>query len=557
MKFLALVLSTAATAFTAPAPVTFDWFEYTGRDQSFETALPKDHFRNPILPGFYPDPSICRAGDDYYLVTSSFAYFPGIPIFHSRDLVNWRQLGHALDRPAQLKLDGLGVSRGLFAPAISYHQSTFYLVCTLVDGGGNFFVTAKNPAGPWSDPVWLRGVDGIDPAFFFDADGRAWLVNNGPPPENKSRYDGHRAIWLQEFDVKTQQLTGPRTIIVNGGVDLAQKPIWIEAPHIFRRGEWYYLICAEGGTGENHSEVVFRSKRVEGPWEPAKQNPILTQRDLPANRPAPITSTGHADFVETAKGEWWSVFLGCRPYEPGFYNTGREAFLLPVSWTNDAWPTILRPGETVPAIIAAPNLPADRSPALPLNGNFTWRDEFDASTLSLAWQFLRTPRETWWSLDEPRGVLTLRPRSVSLRDRGNPTFLARRQQHLSFRAATSLRLGDDRGVAAGLAAFQSETHHFFLGVRRRESGHEVFCERVAAKKPSDATETIARNDLPLGSARQIELCIEGDGRNYTFSYTVDGGERRVLVANVDGTILSTRVAGGFVGTMLGLHARLE
>jgi xylan 1,4-beta-xylosidase len=198
----------------------FEWFEYSGHDAVFAPPLPPASYRNPILAGFYPDPSICRVGGDYYLVNSSFSWYPGIPIFHSRDLVHWTQLGYVLDRPSQLKLDGLGVSRGVFAPAIRWHDGVFYVINTLVDAGGNFYVTARNPAGPWSDPVWLPEIDGIDPSFFFDDDGRAYIVNNGPPPDNKPLYEGHRAIWLQEFDLARQKLTGPREIIVNGGTDL-------------------------------------------------------------------------------------------------------------------------------------------------------------------------------------------------------------------------------------------------------------------------------------------------------------------------------------------------
>ena len=244
---------------TATRNPVFEWFEYTGND----TALAggdSTTYHNPIIAGFAPDPSITRAGDDYYLVTSSFSYFPGVPVWHSRDLVNWSRIGHVLDRPSQLSFDTSGVSRGIFAPTLRYHDSTFYMITTVVDQGGNFVVTATNPAGPWSDPTFL-GFDGIDPELFFDDDGRAWILNNGPPDETP-RYDGHRAIWIQEFDAKTKAMIGPRTQVVNGGVDLRKRPIWIEAPHVFKVDGWYYLICAEGGTADQHSEVVFRSRSV-------------------------------------------------------------------------------------------------------------------------------------------------------------------------------------------------------------------------------------------------------------------------------------------------------
>ena len=537
-------------------PVLFEWFEYTGSDERFGTPLPPGSYRNPILAGFYPDPSICRVGQDYYLVNSSFAYFPGIPIFHSRDLVHWTQLGHVLDRPSQLKLDGLGVSRGVFAPAISSHDGLFYVINTLVDGGGNFFVTAKNPAGPWSDPVWLPEIDGIDPSFFFDGDGRAYIVNNGPPADGKPLYEGHRAIWIQQFDLASCKLTGPRTVVVNGGVDISKHPLWIEGPHLFKKDGWYYLLCAEGGTEEGHSEVIFRSRAVLGPFSPWAGNPILTQRTLDPRRRDPVTCTGHADLVATPDGAWWAVFLGCRPYEGNFFNTGRETFLLPVTWS-DGWPVILESGQAVPAVVAAPRLPGSPPPPIPLNGNFTWRDEFDGPTLQPGWNFLRTPHKTWFSLTEHPGALALQPGEESLSGSGNPSFLGHRQQHTRFIASTAIRLPAVAGQTAGLAAFQNESHNFFLGVRRHGPGLQVLLERSAGGDHGGASQTVARVDLPAPVPDLIYLKIEGDGRAYSFSYATRPSGWQVLKDREDGTILSTNVAGGFVGVYLGLFARTE
>ena len=289
-------------------------------------ALPtKRTYINPILPGFYPDPSICRVQDDYYLVASSFSYYPGLPLFHSKDLIHWRQIGHALDRPSQLNLDNLELSQGCFAPAIHYYKGTFYITNTLVGGGGNFIITAKNPERPWSDPDWILHTPGIDPSLFFDDNGKVYWVSNGDPP--RSRYDGHKVIWMQEIDLKGMKLVlDTKQILVDGGSNPDKNPIWIEAPHLFKKDSYYYLIAAEGGTFKNHSEVVFRSNTITGPYESFKDNPILTQHHLPPGRKNAITCTGHADFVETQTGEWWAVFLGCRPYEPCkkiHYNTGR------------------------------------------------------------------------------------------------------------------------------------------------------------------------------------------------------------------------------------------
>ncbi len=564
-----------AIAVRAATPVAFDWFEYSGRDDVFATPLAPGSYRNPILAGFYPDPSICRVGEDYYLVNSTFAYFPGLPIFHSRDLVNWTQLGHVIDRPTQLDYSRATVTHGLFAPAISHHGDTFYVVCTMIDGGGNFLVTAKNPAGPWSDPVWL-GFDGIDPSLFFADDGRAWLVNNGGPPDNKPLYNGHRAIWIQEFDIATQKLTGPRSIIINGGVDLAKKPVWIEGPHLYRRGGWYYLCCAEGGTSDQHSQVIFRAKAPTGPFTPWEKNPILTQRDLDGTAPQAVTCTGHADLVVGPDGNWWSVFLGCRPFAGKFFTTGRETFLLPVTWTDDGWPQILPPAARVPYAVAAPKVgrvipnapPQDvhstesgglgiiRPTSNPFTGNFTWRDDFHAKKLSPLWIMLRAPKETWWSLDD--GALRLTPRADSLAGKGNPSFLARRIQHARFEAETAVALPADACVSAGLVAFQNETHYYFLGVRRTADGAEIFLERANGKSP----ETIATAKIP--AAPRLDLRLTADETRITFAYARLDRQApspwQTLLKDAETLPITVQAAGGglhFTGAVVGPFARLE
>ena len=313
----------------SPAPARFGWFDYRGTDGAPVAA---NQYRNPVLAGYYPDPSVLRVGEDYYLVNSTFAWFPGIPVWHSRDMVNWRQIGNAIDRPDQLDFTGITLSSGVFAPAISHHAGRFYIVNTCVRCKDNFVITAADPAGPWSDPVWLPGVEGIDPSLFFDDDGRAWLVNNRTPAGG-STYDGHRAIWLEQFDPVTLRMMGNPQMIVDGGVDLSTRPIWIEGPHIVKKDGAYYLSAAEGGTSVNHSQVVFRADRIEGPYRPAPAgvNPILTQRDLPADRPNPVSAAGHADLVDLPDGRWAAMFLATRPYAKDYYNIGRETWLLPVT----------------------------------------------------------------------------------------------------------------------------------------------------------------------------------------------------------------------------------
>ncbi len=552
----ALRASLALASFAASAaatPAVFDWFEYSGTDATFTRPLATGEYHNPILTGFYPDPSLCRVGDDYYLVNSTFAYFPGLPIFHSKDLVNWRFIGHAIDRPDQLRYEGLTVSNGIFAPAITHHEGLFYLICTQVGSNGNFLVTAKDPAGPWSDPVRLL-FNGIDPSLFFDDDGRVWVVNNDDP-EGTPLYDGHRAIRIQEYDPVAKQMIGPRPVLVNGGVDISTKPIWIEGPHLYKREGWYYLSCAEGGTGPGHSQVVFRSRSVTGPYVPWDKNPILTQRDLNNRVPGAVTCVGHADLEVGPDGKWWATFLGVRPYDGDASPMGRETFLLPVEWTDDGWPTILPdPKARVPLYAPSPAGATVRpDPAYPLSGNFTWRDDFTADRLSPVWIMLRTPPTTWWQTraDSTSG-LALTPRPERLSGRSNPSYLGRRVQHTRYSASLAVQAPAATGVSAGLVAFQNDRHHYYLAVRRDTDGLLLALERASGGEP----ELINSTRLP-GDTNQVRLRIEAAEARCSFSYALGNASWQVLVADADARILTTAAAGGFVGATVGPHARLD
>ena len=545
-SFAALAL--LATVAEAETTVAFDWFEYTGRDSVFDKPLPSNAYRNPILAGFYPDPSITRAGDKFYLVSSTFAFFPGIPVFESSDLVHWTQIGHVIDRASQLKFDGLGISRGVFAPTIEFHEGIFYVLNTAVDSGGNFLVTSKDPKGPWSDPVWLPQIDGIDPSIFFDKDGRAYILNNGPP-EGVPQYDGHRAIWIQEFDLKRQKLVGPRKVLIDGGVDPSTQPIWIEGPHLYLVNGVYYLMCAEGGTGPNHSQVILRGRSPWGPFQPYKNNPILTQRALPATRPDPITNAGHADLVQAPDGTWWATFLATRTYENKHYNTGRETFLLPVQW-QDGWPIILEAGKTIPYVGRGPAFMASGDQA-PLTGNFTWRDEFKAPQLDFTWIQVHVPKTQWFDLESAPGKLTVKPLAISLTEKTNASFLARRQQHIHFDASTAVELPKDSGVSAGLAAYQSEEYWYFLGAHRNGGEINIFLEKTIDGK----TQRIA--EQKLSGASELKFKITGEARAYSFFYDANGKGWTALKERDDGTILSTEVAGGFVGAVIGPYTRAE
>ena len=540
----------ASQAAMADTAVAFERFEYLGRDSTYDLPARQQQrdYRNPILGGYYPDPSITRVGNNYYLVNSTFAHWPGIPIHQSSDLVHWKLVGHALSDPSAVSFDGLGISRGVFAPSIHFHQGTYYVINTLVDAGGNFFVTATNPSGPWSAPVWLKEIDGIDPSFFFDDNGKAYILNNGPP-EGTPLYDGHRAIWMQEFDLAANKLTGPRKVIVNGGVDIDKKPIWIEGPHIYRIKGWYYLLCAEGGTGDGHSEVIFRSKSPWGPFEAGPDNPILTQRDLPKDRANPVTNAGHADLVEMKDGSWWATFLASRPYSDSRYNTGRETFLLPVTW-KDGWPMILEQGKPVPYVARGPKtMPIGKVAPVhdSLSGNFTRVEEFDGA-LGPEWIQVHVPKSNWYELRD--GALRITPQAVGLDAMRNPSFLARRQAHMNFDASTELTPPAAPGVAAGLAAFQNEKYWYFLGARRDAGGVQVFLEKRAGESRQSLVEHLA------AAPESLRLRISADGARHSFFYDAGQGWKP-LRENDDGSILSTEVAGGFVGTVLGPFARQE
>ncbi|WP_294203990.1 glycoside hydrolase family 43 protein [uncultured Sphingomonas sp.] len=543
---LALALSTAGTA--AAQTATFERFTYQGR--SIEQVKPKaGEYLNPIIAGYYPDPSVTRVCKDYYLVNSSFAHFPGLPIFHSTDLVHWTQIGNAIDRPGQLDFSGRSVSEAVFAPDISYHDGTFYIVNTCVQCRGNFVITAKDPAGPWSDPIWLP-FEGIDPSLYWEGD-RAYIVNNRAPDETP-RYDGHRAIWVQEYDWRAGKMVGESTQLVNGGVDLSKEPVWIEGPHIFKKDGWYYLTAAEGGTSVNHSQVVLRSKELRGPYVPFAGNPILTQRDLDPKRPHPISAAGHAELVQTQNGEWWATFLATRPYADDYYNIGRETFLLPVTW-KDGWPIILDKGKTVPWTLAKPRLPASPAPKLPTSGDFGYTDEFDGTRLAMQWIGVRTPKTPFYTV--ANGSLTMRGGDALGDRQGVPGFVGRRQQHAMADVSTTLTFTPAKdGARAGLVAMQNDYAYLFFGLTRIDGQPRIALYTRSGRNTRDETapETLVAS-APLNAKGPVTLSLHAKGGTMAFDYQV-GGKTMTLKNDLDTRFLSTARAGGFVGTVIGPYA---
>lgn len=547
MRKLLILLAAASLTSAHAGEARFGYFTYSGRSQESALAKPgHGQFLNPIVSGYAPDPSIVRVNEDYYLVTSSFVHFPGLPIYHSRDLVTWQQIGSAIDRPSQVDFSNMKVSAGLMAPAISYHDGLFYIVCT---NRKNFVITAKDPAGPWSDPVNFD-FDGIDPSLFWDQDGKAYIVNNGAP-KGPTLYPGHRAIWLQQFDPATRTMIGPRHEIINGGASLSTKPFWTEAPHLIRKDSYYYLIAAQGGTGDQHSEVVFRSRDIAGPYENYPGGPILTQRDLPAQRPHPVGTAGHADFVQTQDGQWWSVFLATRNYGPDLYNIGRETFLLPVTW-KDGWPVILEQGKPVPFVLDRPALPAAPPPAHPLNGDYSYTDDFKAPKLGLGWMSVRIPAEPRYTLDHGSLVLKANPEGVG-DSRHVPSFIGRKQAHAIATVSTTLRYTAERdGDRAGLVAMQSDDAYLFLGLQR--TGGKQTITLSARKSAQDPHQGRVLASVPLDKAgAPLYLKLSIDGGTLNAAYAVQRDAWKSLAADVDARFLSTKQAGGFVGTVIGLY----
>jgi len=485
------------------------------------------NYRNPIIPGFYPDPSVCRVGEDFYLVNSSFEYFPGVPIWHSRDLLNWRQLGHVLDRVEQLDLEDCACSDGIYAPTIRFHNGLFYMVTTLVKGGEfrNFFVTAEDPAGPWSNPVRLD-QSGIDPSLFFHDDSRVFLQTNRP-----LRFDAPRAIYQSEIDLATgERLSGPTVIWTGTGGS------YVEGPHIYQRGDWFYLLVAEGGTAYGHMVTIARSRGIWGPYESCPHNPILSNRHAYEE----IHGTGHGDLIEAADGSWWMVHLGFRQTAGTIHTLGRETCLAPVEWADD-WPVVNRTG-TIGACVEA-SLPGEQ-----VGWEIGGRDDFDATAPALEWIRLRRPVDSNYSLAERPGFLRLYPATTTLDDLGSPTLLARRQQHLYVRMATRLEYDPTQdSERAGMTLLMTNRHHYDFCIMRKGSSRVAV---VAVRLHRIRTHAA---EWPLPDSGPVDLVIVSDRDTYFFECRVNDDPVAAPLA-LDSRYLGTEVTDGFNGVVVGLFA---
>ena len=464
---------------------------------------------NPVLPGFQPDPSVCRVGEDYYLVTSSFELFPGLPVHHSRDLVNWQLIGHALHRPAQINLSHTPSSKGIFAPTLRHHHGRFYLICTDVGGVENFILHATDPAGPWSDPV-LVAIGGIDPSLCFH-DGRVYLTVSAP---------NQAGVLGAEIDPDT-------------GLLLTKPALWWhgtggkypEGPHLYFRAGWFYLLISEGGTEFGHMITVARSRRADGLYEPAPHNPIFSHRSFDH----PLQSTGHGDLVQVQDGSWWMVFLAARHVGyPPMHHLGRETCLAPVEWPEGGWPHVVTP---LPLNLPCP--PAAVGTALP------------RATVS-PWVFRRTPPPTLASATVNGEGSRLPCLPLTLDDVACCALLARRQTafEVMFSADVTLEPGEP-GDAAGLAVVMNEQHYATIMLTREADGFSI----VVRQRVSELRAERARFRVE-GEAAALRVRAQAESYHFEWAGREGWGE----LAVVSTRHLSTELAGGFTGVLLGLYA---
>ncbi len=488
-------------------------------------------YRNPVVPGFYPDPSVIRVGDDYFMVSSTFEFFPGVPVLHSRDLVNWRQIGHCLTRKSQLNLDQCPCSRGIWAATIRHHDGVFYMITTIMNPAVNqgaplrkFLVTATDPAGEWSDPIWIE-QPGIDPSLLFDDDGKVYLTSNGGA-------NGQKGINQNLLDVRTGKLLSDDRVIW-GGTGGA----YPEGPHLYKINGWYYLTIAEGGCQIGHFQTVARSRSPWGPFEAYSRNPILSHRGRGGHV---IQGLGHMDWVQDQRGNWWMFSLGYRMTRQFFYHLGRETFLAPMKWTDDGWPIIGDDGKL--EIEMQADLPAPHPwPTEPT------RDDFNDKKLGFAWNALRNAADGTWSLTEKPGSLTLHGNASNLDDLAAPAFIGRRQCHWDVTARAHLDFAPTaNGDEAGLTMFYQNEYHYEIAILRVQGQNRLIVRRRVA----DLTAIVADHLAPPGP---VTLVVRADKLKYTMGFESAGQFHAIATGSTQH--LSCEAAPvGFTGVYLAMYA---
>lgn len=515
--------------------------------------------QNPIIPGFYPDPSICRVGDDYYIACSSFELYPGIPIFHSRDLIHWTEVGHAVGPENAFHMEANCGVGGMMAPTLRYHDGTFYILCCNFADRGNFMVTAKDPAGPWSEIHWLDDIPGIDASFFFDNDGQCYVMGTGNVWDNGAGVM-ERGIWLAKYDIEHFKMDGEPFTIWNCALRVASSP---EAPHLYHIGDYYYLMIAEGGTEHFHSVAVARSKELFSFFEGYAGNPVLTHRHMGWH--APIINVGHADFVELPDGSWYAVFLGSRLIEGECKNLGRETFICPVIWER-GWPIFSPETGKVEWEYDAPKcLPEETAVPEPT------RDEFDSDELPLYWTFWGTPYEKYYEIKDSKLSLRCIPQSAddevkamsfepSHDKNAFVAYVARRQRQPKAQVTTKMSFMPKGKETAGLILVQAMNFQLHI-VRCEENGKQLL--RVISVTsdfitppyfPGFSSHTEKNTVAEVSyDAEDVVLRLSMDGEDWKISYGSSEDDLKEL-CDFDGHIINPEKVGCMIGTMLGMYA---
>lgn len=518
------------------------------------------YFINPIISGAHPDPSICRVGDDYYIVNSSFEYFPGLPIHHSKDLVNWELIGYGLHREDQcngeMNLVDVQSDGGIHAPTIRYHKGTFYIITTNVYNSGdgtpglmiNFIITAKNPSGPWSKPHIIEGAPGIDPDIFFDDNGKVYFTGTHSPGDMNS--NGIGEIWIQELDIKKWKLVGERHTVWDGIFGCCT-----EGPHIYKEHGLYYLLVAEGGTGKNHAVMIAASENIIGPYEENQRNPILTTRHLSNNYF--VNSTGHADMIELEDGRWYMVSLGKRNDLDGDANMGRETYLMPMQWE----PTIVKweqvsedkwePLRYLFPVVAPLTGKVERFTPLPFTDrpqyiNNTVIDDFLNENLDLRWTFIRVPEEKTYSLLENPGFLRLYSKPDKIEDRKRFSLVGFRQKESDFEFEVKMNfLPDKNEVESGVIHYQKEWNYLTNTVIKKRK--KYYLEQKLKEKGKEVV-TLKKTILK-GYDGNIILKVKSNKDRYDFFYSLNDGSSFDYFTSIEAIKVLDR---NYTGALLGL-----
>ena len=516
------------------------------------SSLGQELFKNPIISGGYPDPSICKVGETFYLVNSSFEYFPGLPIHKSNDLINWELIGYGLNRESQVSsvvnLIDVQSNGGIHAPTIRYNNGVFYIISTNVyydikknkADMVNFVVTASNPAGPWSDPIHIEGAPGIDPDLFFDDDGRVWYVGN-QMPENPS-FDGEGEIWLQELDLNQFSLVGEKHLLWRG----ACGGVWAEGPHMYKKDGKYYLIIAEGGTSFNHAVMVALSENIEGPYISNPRNPILTSRHLSYDNW--VNSTGHGDIVELDDGRYYMVLLGIRNEINRSSNMGRETFIVPLTWERE--PFDWKENKNLWPVVSPLSGKVEKENEViydnSIQSNFyNFRDDFSVKTLDLKWNFRRVPLENIYSLEKREGFLRLYSNQNIIKERDRAALMGFKQNQTHFEYFTSMTFNPENNKSeAGISIFQKDDNYLNFTVFQKDES--FFIKMYAYKKG----QLISKNEKLLENYKgKIKLKISFDENKYKLFYSTRGFRYRLLDELKNDVLLSQ----GYTGAHLGLY----